>query len=119
MLVLSVMGFSVLAQTNNPPVPGINVPGAQNVGLLLVIIPVAVPFIVALGKFFIPKLPSWSLPILAPALGALIDYITAKTTGGTFSPVTSALLGSAGVGIREILDQIKKATATPSTPPKP
>lgn len=129
--VLSVFGLAVLAQTNTggpTNIIGSTAPPSGSVdamGLLLIVIPLGVPIIVAIGKFFIPKLPSWTLPIIAPSLGILIDYITARVTAGTFSPVTAALLGSAGVGIREIVDQMRQQmnNSTPpsatTTPPKP
>jgi len=112
-LVLSVFALTLYAQTNAVPALPSTGPSAS---LLLLIIPVAVPLIIALGKFFVPKLPTVLLPILAPALGTLIDYITMKITGGAFSPVTSALLGSAGVGLREILDQVRQQTQSKPTP---
>lgn len=75
--------------------------------LLLALIPVIVPLIIALGKWALPKVPVWILPILAPALGALVDFLAAWATGATASPALGAILGSAGVGVRELLDQVK------------
>lgn len=83
-----------------PIAPGVN-------SLLLALIPVLVPLLVALGKWALPKVPLWVLPILAPALGALVDYLTALATGAAANPVLGAVLGSAGVGVREIFDQTK------------
>jgi hypothetical protein len=76
-------------------------------GLLLALIPVIVPLIIALGKWAVPKVPAWILPILAPALGALVDFLSSWATGSTASPALGAILGSAGVGVRELLDQVK------------
>lgn len=87
-----------------------------NIGLLL--IPVIVPIVIAVAKMFIPKLPGWTLPILAPLLGAIADYLMTGTFGqGT---IMGAIAGSAGVGLREIADQVQKANATPAvnSPPK-
>jgi len=75
--------------------------------LLLALIPVVVPLIIALGKWALPRVPAWILPILAPALGALVDFLTTWATGATASPALGAILGSAGVGVRELLDQVK------------
>lgn len=82
-------------------------PSASSATLLLSLIPVLVPLIIAIGKWALPKVPVWILPILAPALGALIDWLTTLATGSTASPALGAVLGSAGVGLRELLDQVK------------
>lgn len=87
-----------------------------NIGLML--IPIIVPIVIAVAKMFIPKLPGWTLPILAPLLGAIADYLMTGTFGqGT---IMGAIAGSAGVGLREIADQVQKANATPAvnSPPK-
>lgn len=99
------MALCVLAQTNTQPTTETT---ATPSGLPLALIPVIVPLLVSVGKWLVPKLPSWSLPIIAPALGAVIDLINAKSTGGTWSPLTSGALGMAGVGLREIVDQVKQ-----------
>lgn len=112
------------ADTNAvPAAPGVMTPSAAGNGLVLALLPVIVPLLVALGKGLLPKVPTWILPILAPALGALIDFLTAKATGGTASPVLALALGSAGVGLREIYDQTKTRikdgpAPTPDTVPK-
>lgn len=80
--------------------------GGSN-GFLLALIPVLVPLLVALGKWALPKVPLWILPILAPALGAAVDYLSALATGAAANPLLGAALGSAGVGVREIFDQTK------------
>ena len=75
---------------------------------VLMLIPVLVPMILGLAKAEVPKLPSWILPILAPALGALIDWLTSLATGTTPNPIASAVLGAAGVGLREVYDQVRQ-----------
>lgn len=103
-LAIILCGLSVaFGQDTTPPVP---TPPAST--LLLTIIPLLVPIVVAIGKSLLPKVPTWVLPILAPALGALIDYLGSLATGAAASPVIAAALGSAGVGLREIVDQIKQ-----------
>lgn len=102
--VLFLTAFVALAQIPVPEPPAATPPGA----LLLTIIPLLVPILVAVGKSILPKVPTWLLPILAPALGALIDYIGSLATHGGASPLAAALAGSAGVGIRELTDQIKQ-----------
>lgn len=79
------------------------------------VIPLLVPLIIAGLKALIPRIPKVWLPVLAPLLGAAIDiaaYYAGVTAGA--SPVLAAALGSAGVGLREIVDQMKKAIQ-PST----
>lgn len=69
---------------------------------------VVVPLLLAAAKKLIPKLPKASLPVAAPLLGALVDVGTHYATG-TSNPLLGALAGSAGVGLRELVDQLKKA----------
>lgn len=116
-LILSFISLSVLAQTNTNTIPAIpEVPGTDGTSLLLILIPLVVPLVVAVVKFVLPKLPVWTLPILAPALGALVDYLTTLATGTAASPVLAAVFGSAGVGLREIIDQVKQASRRPPQP---
>ena len=77
-----------------------------------ILIPVLVPLLIAGGKFLIPRIPSWLLPIVAPILGGAVDAIAAYASGGTANPVLGAALGSAGVGLREIVDQMKKTVGS-------
>ncbi|MCX8156170.1 MAG: hypothetical protein N3J91_06970 [Verrucomicrobiae bacterium] len=81
--------------------------GAQGPSLTMILIPVVVPVVIAIIKFFLPKLPKAWLPILAPILGALAELVAS----GSFDAGTiwGAVAGSAGVGLREIVDQLKKA----------
>jgi hypothetical protein len=76
------------------------------------LIPVLVPVILALLKHFLPRLPKLWLPILAPVLGAAIEALAS----GEFGAGTSlgAALGAAGVGLREILDQLRKSSRSPA-----
>jgi hypothetical protein len=70
------------------------------------LIPILVPALIALLKSWVPKIPRSWLPILAPVLGALIDAATAYLAGKEVNPVLAMALGSAGVGFREIYDQV-------------
>jgi hypothetical protein len=111
LMLLLLTGLSLLAQE-----PGtVPAPTSANVDLMLKLLPLIVPMLIAIIKMEIPKLPTWCLPILAPLLGAFIDWLTALATGGHPNPIASALLGSAGVGLREVYDQLKQQI----TPPKP
>jgi hypothetical protein len=72
----------------------------------LIVIPAAVPLVIAVVKVLVPKVPKTWLPILAPVLGALAEFLVT----GTFDQGTllGAIAGSAGVGLREIVDQLRK-----------
>lgn len=84
---------------------------------LVMIIPLVVPLLIAGLKTWIPKVPKWALPILAPALGALADFLLQTVGVNTGGVIKGALLGSAGVGIREIMDQVNQRMAAPTVPP--
>ena len=70
------------------------------------LIPLAVPLLIAGLKWGITKLPGWLLPIIAPILGGLLDAGIAWATGQAANPLVGAILGSAGVGVRELKDQL-------------
>lgn len=82
---------------------------------LVMVIPIVVPVFLAYLKKFLPNVPSWALPILAPALGALADWIMQMAGVQTGGMVKGALLGSAGVGLRELQNQVSQAM--PKQPP--
>jgi hypothetical protein len=72
------------------------------------LIPLLVPLVIAAAKALVPQVPRWTLPILAPVLGAVAEiagYYAGLTTG---NPLLGAILGAAGVGLREIVDQLKR-----------
>lgn len=79
---------------------------------VLLLIPVVVPIIIAGIKLVVPQLSPWKLPLLAPILGALADYLASGNLGAT--TVAGAIAGSAGVGLREVVDQIKKRSQQPT-----
>lgn len=77
------------------------------------LIPLVVPGLVALFKFLLPKVPKVVLPILAPILGAAADvllHFAGLSSGGA---LTGAILGGAGVALREAYDQSKKLATGP------
>lgn len=81
-------------------------------GWVALFTPVITPLIIAGIKKITPKIPSWTLPIIAPVLGMMIDYINAFATGHSTNTLVAAALGLAGVGVREVVDQLKPASAT-------
>lgn len=83
---------------------------------MLIIIPVLTPILVRTGKLLIPKLPTWLLPILAPAIGEGVNALSGLAGGPTVSPMLALALGAAGTGLREIQDQVRsKMKSTTST----
>lgn len=103
MLAWSVMGQDA-PPTETPPAEPFGT------GLLMVVIPVISTVLVFLFKWVFPKLPKASLPIIAPIVGWLIDVVSTAMGGPDINPVLAAALGSTGVGLREIADQLSKST---------
>lgn len=81
------------------------------------LIAVIVPIVLYLLKKLIPALPPALLPILAAALGPAFDYAIAALAGLPASGATAVLYGLAGVGLRELQDQLRKSVL-PVEPPK-
>jgi len=105
-------GCTAYAQTNVvvPSVPGVK---AEGTSLLLALVPLAVPMIVALAKSVIKFLPSWSLPIIGAGLGELLNFLSGLAGGPSTTALNGVLLGAAGVGTREIYDQLKNKIKPP------
>lgn len=77
--------------------------------LLTLITPIVAPVVVALSKGAILRLPKWSLPLIAGLAGGTLDLVTALTTAHQGNFAYGAMLGLAGVGVRELIDQLTKA----------
>lgn len=75
--------------------------------------PIVVPLVIAGMKLLKPNIPTWLLPVIAGPLGALLDYINHLATGNDLNLSLAVVLGLAGVGVREVIDQVKP---TPSEP---
>lgn len=90
------------------------------------IIPVAVFAVIWVLRWVLrssigDKIPKMVWPIVAPALGLALDYGMAQVGFLTQTdPAMGALLGAAGVNLREIINQIAKAASPPpeTTTPK-
>lgn len=112
-----------MAQATNAPAGGtggstapITDPTPLWNALIAVLVPVAVWGI----KKIIPRIPPVLLPIGATALGVLSNYLlTVAHALPHTSLMLGALAGAAGVGVREITDQVKQVTAGPTPPPMP
>lgn len=68
----------------------------------------AVPIVVAFAKKW---LPGWLLPSLAAVLGGLGEVLAAWMLNTPLDPVTMAIAGIAGVGLREFVVQLTKPAA--------
>lgn len=88
---------------------------------IVLVIPVVVPLLIAGLKKFIPNVPTVFLPVLAPLLGVLADWIIQMSGVHTGGLIKGAFLGAAGVGLRELQNQVAKAMPQPpiaNLPPK-
>ena len=78
--------------------------------IIAVFVPIISPLITAGLKWVLPRIPSWAIPILCTALGTLSGYIGQLSLGGDLSVFAIAGLGLAGIGVRELVDQLKKVS---------
>jgi hypothetical protein len=82
--------------------------------LINLLTPIFGPIMVAGMKLLAPKLPGWTLPIICTIVGAagniIAHYVATIPQDQT---MVAILLALAGVGVREIKDQL-----TPETKPK-
>lgn len=84
-------------------------PAAEAMPWQLGLIAVLSPLIVAGVKWLFPKIPGGWLPVIAPAAGLAIDLIAHFTAGTVMTPGWALAAGLTGVGLRELVDQGKKA----------
>jgi hypothetical protein len=87
----------------------------QVANLITILTPVVVPLLVAGVKQLSDRVPKLALPVLAIILGAVADTVNYYATGGGVGIGWGAILGAAGVGLREVVDQVKQ-TAPPKSP---
>lgn len=83
-------------------------PAATAAQAITLLTPVIVPILVWAAKKVISNIPSVLLPIIATALGVAVTQVGAVIAGGHYGLIAGALLGLGGVGLREVLDQVKK-----------
>lgn len=79
--------------------------------MIVALTPVLVPLLIALIKRALAYLPGWMIPVTAIVLGALLDVVNGWVTGANLGAPWGAVLGAAGVGVREVLDQARKSIA--------
>jgi hypothetical protein len=82
--------------------------------ILTYLTPLIVPIVILGVKKVLPSVPSFVLPILAPILGIAIDYVNHFATGAGTNLWASIALGAAGVGLREVFDQVKQIKPVPA-----
>ncbi|MGH7252898.1 MAG: holin, partial [Nitrospiraceae bacterium] len=84
---------------------------------LTALLPVLIPVIVAKSKALFGRLPRVCIPLVAILLGAGIELINTYLTGGslTNAGVIGGVLGAAGVGLREVFDQLRKSMVVNGT----
>lgn len=70
--------------------------------------PLVVPLLVYYFRQLIPRVKPALLPVLAIALGIALDAVNQYATGGGKGAVVGAVLGLAGIGLRELADQLTK-----------
>lgn len=76
--------------------------------MIVVLIPVLTPLVIAVLKKAVASLPPIALPILAPIIGVLIEAVAQAFGVSSVGATGGALLGLSGVGVREVVDQVKK-----------
>lgn len=81
---------------------------AASVGTLITILtPVVIPLLVRVLKSSAAR-RKWILPVSATVLGVALDVLNGLATGNSVGPIWGAALGAASVGLREIVDQLRK-----------
>lgn len=80
----------------------------QHAELLKALIPVLTPLLVMGVRAFLPKVPSKFYPLIAALVGVALDLVAHYSLGTTLSPLAGFALGLAGVGLREVKDQLSK-----------
>lgn len=108
---------SAIAATNGVVIPGAT-DAVPTVELGKLLIAVIVPLIVAGAKAVMPHIPSAFLPPLAIALGALADYVGALLGAWQGNIIVGLALGAAGIGVREVADQLKQQAKQDPNAPK-
>ena len=72
--------------------------------IVQVLIPIVTTLAIAAGRLLLDRTPRVAIPIVAVALGTLLDLLGTYITGGTFNPIVGALLGATAVWLRELVN---------------
>ncbi len=73
--------------------------------------PVIAPLIVTLVKKIKPNIPTFVLPIICTLGGALVTWLASIAMHNQNNIILGLALGLAGVGVREVVDQLKPEPA--------
>lgn len=76
--------------------------------ILALAVPVLSPLLTAGVKWAAPRIPSFLLPMICTGLGTLSVYIAQWSAGEQTNAAVAIGLGLAGIGVREVIDQLKK-----------
>ncbi len=120
LIIVALMGllFATMAFAQDTAGPAA-VGGITSANLVTWLTPVLVPLVLAGLKLVAPKLPTWVIPVAAPVIGILIDFVNSLATSHARNFLVAAALGLAGVGLREVKENLKPAVngGWPATPP--
>jgi len=83
--------------------------------LIMIAITIVAPMIVRLGKVAFPFIPARALPLIAPVLLVLGNWISDLAGGPSVNPVLAALLGAAGTGVRELKESFVNSSPSSKT----
>lgn len=82
---------------------------AKSVSVLIAALtPVVAPLLVMLIKKVQVYIPGWALPIIAILIGFGVDWLNQLVTGYGVGSLAGAVLGGAGVAVREIINELKQ-----------
>ena len=79
--------------------------GAQ---AILALVPVVTMLIIWVARKFVPKLPRFTIPIIAMALGFLLTMVQGMLGGPAVAPLVAALLGACATWLRELINTIQE-----------
>lgn len=87
---------------------------AQWTTYLQVLLPIVVPLLISQGKKLLGDRWNFLIPLSAPVLGALVDFLQSFVSGAGLGPAQAAVFGALGVFLREVVDQIRQAQQPPA-----
>lgn len=109
------------AQAPETAAPAASVAGITADQIVQWLTPLLVPLILAGVKQVGPKLPTWVIPLAAPVLGVVLDFLNSLLTSHASNFWYGAALGLLGVAVREVKEAIVPAKngGWPVVPPNP
>lgn len=112
LVLVALLIFVTAALAQDPAAtPPIVVPAPDSLqALLIAVLTAAPPMVIAVVRWAAPRIPSVALPVAAPFVGMLISVVAYYSTGTEVSVLVAAFAGVAGIGLRELYDQLMKRT---------